>query len=302
MLSPGSRCRLNRNTPKRRAPLGSPKSAKSRTGQPLRGGQQQKPIKKETARAPGKPSAKDWRRGQRLIPGHHSIKEAIAAERTEHHELWLQPRWSSQQTLREIEAAALAKRVKVVEKSETALSSFYQNHQGALLWSEPLPTLSPEELNFADTASVLLLDQLEDPNNFGAIIRTAWLLGVDAIFYPEERSVGLSPAAHKVACGGVEYVNMVQVQNFNKTCETLKEKGFWVYGLSHLGKTSVTKTKFPQKVALFVGSEEKGLRSTSERMCDDFVLIPQTAAAASFNASVATSIVLFESLRQREVF
>ncbi len=248
----------------------------------------------------GRPRPQRVAANHRIIPGQHSIRAALEAHRTSHHELWLSSRWESDPKLRELQNLAQGQGVPIRFKGDHEISVLHEGHQGAILISEKIVQIAWSDINYGEKAAVLFLDHLEDPHNFGAILRTAWLLGVDAVFYPEDRSVDLTPAVHKVACGGVEYLNLIRLPNFANLVADLKAKNFWFYGLSHKGQQTVLQTKFPSRTALFVGAEEKGLRGTSEKLCDELISIPQADANASFNASVATAMVLFESFRQRQ--
>ena len=143
-----------------------------------------------------------------------------------------------------------------------------------------------------------MLDGIEDPHNLGAILRTSWLTGVHGVLIPEDRAVGLTPTVHKVACGGVEHVPVEETTNFSNYAEDLKKKGYWIYGLSPRGKKSIFELDLPEKVVWAIGAEDKGMRVTTERLCDELVFIPQSSASASYNASVATAMALTETLRQ----
>jgi 23S rRNA (guanosine2251-2'-O)-methyltransferase len=118
---------------------------------------------------------------------------------------------------------------------------------------------------------------------------------------PEDRSVGLSPTVHKVACGGVEHVPFEQYSQFHPKLEELKKQGYWVFGLSHKAEKNLFEIKIPEKVIWVLGAEDKGLRTTTERVCDELVCLPQADAAASYNVSVAAGMTLIETLRQRQV-
>ncbi len=234
----------------------------------------------------------------RVIIGTHAILEALAVRPHSVEELWLEQGWQTSQDLKKIHAENKSKTAKIEEKSSAVLERLATSHQGAALLVNETPEVDWDLLNSKADAKVVLLDGIEDPHNLGAIMRTSWLMGVDAILIPADRAVKLTPIVHKVASGGAEHVPVEICQNFTNYLEDLKKNDFWVYGLSHLGKGTLFDLKISQKVVRCVGAEDKGLRTTTERLCDELVRIPQVSAAASYNASVATSMALLETHRQ----
>ena len=237
---------------------------------------------------------REWR----AIIGNHAIREALAVNSKGIELLWIRQGFESAQDLKDLHSEFKSKIKKIEVKP---LSSFerFGTHQGAVLFLSTQPELDVESLQNKDLSRVLILDGIEDPHNLGAILRSGWLMGVDAVYIPADRAVGLTPIVHKVASGGVEHVPVVVTANFSQVVEKLKEMGYWVFGLSHEGKGSIFDLKIPEKVAWCVGSEDKGLRKTTEKLCDELVRIPQISAAASYNASVATAIALTETFRQQ---
>lgn len=237
---------------------------------------------------------RDWR----IVVGNHAIKEALVMRPKKVKGLWLKNGWESSADLREIEEMARKKQITPELRQETVIDKFGSSHQGAALFVEGAPGLDLDHVGDLDQSILLMLDGIEDPHNLGAILRTSWLTGVRGVLIPQDRAVGLTPTVHKVACGGVEHVPVEETTNFSKYTEVLKEKGYWVYGLSPRGKRSIFELDLPEKVIWAIGAEDKGLRVTTERLCDELVFIPQTNASASFNASVATAMALTETLRQ----
>ncbi len=160
------------------------------------------------------------------------------------------------------------------------------------------PEFEMSSLYELDESKILILDGVEDPQNLGAIMRTAWLMGVQVLVLPEFRSVSVTPVVHKVASGGVEHVPVLVVGSFEPLLRELKEMGYWVFGLSHKSTQNLLQMKLPPKTVWILGSEDKGLRVTTERLCDELVSIPQLSAEASYNVSVAAGMALFETERQ----
>ena len=193
-------------------------------------------------------------------------------------------------------ASALAKvRVKPQAKSQGAFREFSEfGHQGVAVGTDYWPEW---DNNNSENSLLLFLDGLEDPHNLGAVIRTAWLMGVDCVGVTEKNSVKMNATVCKVASGGCEHVP-VQEFNFVSDLKDFKDQGYWIYGFSDKATKGLYETQFPPKSVLVFGSEEKGLRSSVMNMCDEVLSIPQAAAGASYNVSVSVAIGLAEVRRQ----
>jgi 23S rRNA (guanosine2251-2'-O)-methyltransferase len=152
-------------------------------------------------------------------------------------------------------------------------------------------------VNDEATEFVLILDGITDPQNFGAILRVADGFGVHLVVIPQHESVGLTPAAVKASAGASEWVRVAQVTNLARAIETLKEKGYWVYGASLEGDPPA-KVDFRGKVALVLGSEGKGIRRNVLEHCDRAITIPMFGHVDSFNVATATAILCYEVVRQ----
>lgn len=282
---------------------------KLRSAQRRRDGEKKNPppSKRHEARAPrgefaqrssGLQRTEAIPRGWRTAVGTHAVSEALKSSRDFIQEAWLEQGWERSQELRELEKGLKEARVKIQIKPAGTLEKIAPHHQGAMVHLEGRPRVEWSELAEKDPSVLLLLDGLEDPHNLGAILRTSWLTGVHGVFLPEDRAVGLTPTVHKVACGGVEHVPVEREVNFSQSVQRLKEQGYWIFGLSHKAKGDLFQMKLPRKIVWAVGAEDKGLRVTTERLCDELVSIPQLSDAASYNASVATAMALTETLRQ----
>jgi 23S rRNA (guanosine2251-2'-O)-methyltransferase len=240
----------------------------------------------------------DWR----AIIGQHAITEALRLHPQRVKSLWLQQGWESSHDLKVLHSENKNKISKIEIKPESILAKVGNSHQGAVLFMDYTPEFDFEKVLAAQQARIILLDGIEDPHNLGAILRTSWLMNVDGILLPQDRSVKLTPTVHKVACGGVEHVPVEICSNFSSVLERFKENDFWIFGLSHEGRSTVFDIKIPQKIVWCIGAEDKGLRKTTERLCDELVRIPQASAAASYNASVATGMAMLETHRQQSLF
>lgn len=234
----------------------------------------------------------------RAIAGQHAIQEFMLQRPQTLKEVWVSARHQSDPQLKEVTAFAQKKRIPVGTKPDIQLEKICRTHQGAILFADPIPEISVDELGQKEKSIVLLLDGVEDPHNLGALIRTSWLMGVEAILIPEDRAVGLTAAVHKVACGGVEHVPLIIGNQFSREIEALKEKGYWVFGFSHEAKKDIYSWNATEKVVLCLGAEDKGLRKTTERLCDEQLSLPQLSASASYNVSVAAGMALSETFRQ----
>lgn len=146
---------------------------------------------------------------------------------------------------------------------------------------------------------LLVLDQVQDPHNLGACLRSADAAGVHAVIVPKDRAVGLTPVVHKVSAGASHTLPLVQVTNLARTLKALKDRGIWLYGAAGEADASVYDTDLRGPVAIVMGAEESGLRRLTREHCDGLVSIPMPGRVESLNVSVATGVMLFEALRQR---
>jgi 23S rRNA (guanosine2251-2'-O)-methyltransferase len=146
---------------------------------------------------------------------------------------------------------------------------------------------------------VLGLDAVEDPRNLGAILRTAECAGVNGVFVPERRAVGLTATVAKAAAGALEHVSVARVTNLVQLIEQLKQRNIWVIGAAEDGPSDYTEWDWTVPSALFLGSEGTGLHRLVRERCDALVRIPTRGRIESLNVSVAAGIILYEALRQR---
>lgn len=232
---------------------------------------------------------------ERLVAGTHAIYELLKVNPKQISKAFFTKELHPQQKGQLLEAS---KRFgfSAEEKSKPVLDGLYTNHQNCLVWARSRPEFNESDLK--EKSLLLFLDGVEDPHNLGAITRSSWLLNVDGIYIPDNRSVDLTPTTHKVACGGVEHVPIQSEINFKGPIERFKEIGFWVYGLSHKGKKTIFDVDLAPRTIFILGAEDKGLRSTTETMCDELVSIPQASTEASFNVSVAAALSMYEYRRQ----
>jgi len=172
-------------------------------------------------------------------------------------------------------------------------------HQGVVL-SVPDYVYAPLEDVFSkENAFVVLLDHIEDPHNFGAIIRTCEAAGVDGIIIPKDRSVDVNSTVIKVSTGAIENMKIIQVTNLSQTIQKLKKEGFWIVGTDMEG-TDYSKIDYTGKLVIVIGNEGSGMSRIVKESCDFIASIPMQGTTNSLNASVATGIVVFEAVRLRK--
>lgn len=178
------------------------------------------------------------------------------------------------------------------------------HHQGvvgliaAKAYAEPDDILSLAQAE-GQTPLLVVLDGVEDPHNLGAILRTAESSGVQGVFIPERRAVGLTSVVAKASAGAVDYMPVGRVPNLSRLIERLQSAGIWVYALDAGAPTSYTALDFRGPVALVLGGEGKGVRPGVRETCDEAAHIPMLGKVSSLNVSAAAAVVLYEALRQR---
>jgi 23S rRNA (guanosine2251-2'-O)-methyltransferase len=168
-------------------------------------------------------------------------------------------------------------------------------HQGVVAFGAAQRYAELEDvLSRGEVQLLVLLDGVEDPHNLGAIVRTAHAAGASAILIPDRRAAGLTEIVAKAAAGALEHLPVVRVGNVSQTLETLKKRGFWIYGLDERGSQLYSETDYAKPTVLVLGGEGQGLHQLVKKHCDLLVRIPMAGAIASLNVSVAAGIVLFE--------
>lgn len=176
-------------------------------------------------------------------------------------------------------------------------------HQGVALVGRGRAVVTKDLESILDALDVppllLVLDEVQDPHNLGACLRSADAAGVHAVLVPRRRAAGLSPTVRKVAAGAAEHVPLVAVTNLARALRTLQERGLRVVGAAGESGQRLFDTDLTGPLALVLGSEERGLRRLTREHCDELVSLPMAGHVESLNVSVATGICLFEAVRQR---
>lgn len=242
-----------------------------------------------------------------LLYGRRAVLEALSANRRRFFRLWLEGEKSGG-TLDEIVTAAEAAKVPVRSIQAGLFDKLRkegQNAQGVALEVESYPYTDVQAcLNRAaevgEPPLLLLLDQLQDPQNLGTLLRTADAMGVHGVVIPERRSARVTPAVSNASAGAVEHLLVAQVTNLNRTLDWLKGKNVWIAGLAgEAGVPLLEPKQLDGALAIVVGSEGSGLSRLTREKCDFLVRLPMMGQIESLNAAVAGSIVLYEARRVR---
>lgn len=240
---------------------------------------------------------------QDIIAGRNAVMEALRSQRSIN-KILLQD-GAKGGSISEIIAVAKERSLAIefvkAEKLDKMVPGM--RHQGIVAMVAPIAFQSLEDV-FAKAAAkneppfILLLDELQDPQNVGAIIRTADAAGVHGILLPKRRSCPLNAVVAKISAGAVEYVPVVQIGNIAQTIEELQERGCWVVGADMDGATYY-QSNLKGALVLVIGAEGKGLGRLVKQKCDAIVSIPMVGGVSSLNASNAAAILMYEAVRQR---
>ena len=245
--------------------------------------------------------------------GKHAVEEMLAAGRRRVFRILLADssrgaNRNDASTPGNIERAAREKRVpleRVPPSRLDVLTRVGHHHQGAAAEVSPFSYSSLADVEAlcreaGQKALVLLLDQVQDPQNFGTLLRTAEAVGVTAVVMLDRRQVEVTPAVVNASSGAVEHLHVCLANNLPRAIENLQEAGLWVYALSaEAGAPTYTAVDLKGQVCLVVGSEGKGISKLVRERCDGALAIPMRGRVESLNAAVAGSLVLYEALRQR---
>lgn len=238
-----------------------------------------------------------------IIEGRNAVIEALKGERTI--EQILISKGDISGSISKVIALAKEKSIviKEVDRKKLDIMSVTGAHQGVIAFSTPFKYCEVEDiLNYAalkgEEPFIVILDEIEDPHNFGSLIRTAEVCGVHGIIIPKRRNVGVTPTVYKSSAGAAEHMNVAKVTNINTVIDDLKEKGIWVYGADMHGESYCFDTEFKGAIALVIGSEGKGISKLTSQKCDVIVKIPMKGKVTSLNASVAGGVLMYEILRQ----
>lgn len=239
-----------------------------------------------------------------LIEGRNAVIEALKSDRTI--EQLLIAKGDTEGSVNLIIALAKEKQIviKEVDRKKLDNMSVSKAHQGVIAVVTPYNYFEISDiLKYAEEKDekpfIIILDEIEDPHNFGAIIRSAEVCGAHGIIIPKRRNVGITPIVYKTSAGAAEHMRIAKVTNVNTAIDELKEKGIWVYGADMAGENYCFEVDFSGAVALVIGSEGRGISKLTKSKCDVLSKIPMKGNVSSLNASVAGGIMMYEVMKQR---
>jgi 23S rRNA (guanosine2251-2'-O)-methyltransferase len=237
--------------------------------------------------------------------GLHAVRHVFENDISRVVEMWVQDGLSS------AKLSALLKQAKqqgiaIQPVPKKTLDKLTENghHQGIVIRYKARPTKTKTSLgdilaSLTDPPFLLVLDEVQDPHNLGACLRTADAAGIHAVIVPENRACRLTAIVRAVASGAADNVPIIQVTNLARTLHWLQEQGVWLVGTDCESQTSLFETSLTGSLALVLGSEGTGLRRLTQQTCDVLVHIPMLGKVESLNVSVAAGICLYEAVRQR---
>ena len=191
-----------------------------------------------------------------------------------------------------------------VDRRKLDQMSFTCSHQGVIALAAAHEYASIDDIleeanSRGESALIVICDELTDPHNLGAIMRSAECAGAHGVIIPKRRSVGLTATVAKASAGAMEYMKVARVTNINSAIAELKEKGVWVFGTAAEGSVPMYKANLTVPAAIVIGNEGDGMSPLVRKNCDVMVSIPMNGRISSLNASAAASILLYEAVRQR---
>ena len=225
-----------------------------------------------------------------LLYGIHAVKAALENPRRKVLRVFLTKE-------HEKEFAKFFKKYNIQTKQRRELDKILPEgsvHQGIIADVDPLPYAHLEDILRQDdeNATIAILDQVTDPHNVGAIIRSCAAFGITALVTTKDHAPQISGLVAKIACGGLEHLKLVEVVNLKRAIEDMKESGFWVYGLDERGD-DIRQTDFSGKTGLVFGAEGKGLRRLTKESCDGLLRLPTQPPIGSLNVSNAVAVTLY---------
>lgn len=240
-----------------------------------------------------------------ILFGFHSVLEAVRAKKRKVYRILVSKKRSPAR-IDKIETIARQRDIKIERVAPELLDKLtrFSNHQGLVAETSFFPAKKAADVvplvrDQATPCFLLILENIEDPHNLGALIRTALCAGVDHILIPKDRSAVPSPTVSRSSAGAMEHASIFMITNTAAILKELKENGVWVSGLDADGETALFDADLTGNIALVIGGEHKGIRPLVKKECDFLLSIPNKGSINSLNASVAGGIAMYEALRQR---
>ena len=228
-----------------------------------------------------------------IIYGRNSVREALRAGRRTVAEVWATERAAEREAWLRSAAPRIASPEEIQRRSDSP------DHQGVCADAGGYPYVSAPELLAAEHPFIVALDELQDPQNLGAIARTAECAGVTGLVICERRAAAVTPAVVKASAGAVEHLRVARVRNMADFLGDAKQAGAWCYGADGTSTTSYDEPDYSGGVVLVIGAEGTGLRPRVATSCDALVALPLRGATASLNASAAAAVLMYEIVQCR---
>lgn len=242
-----------------------------------------------------------------ILYGVHPVREALKAGRREFREIYITGGKTSRRLLSLLEDAAERHiPLRSISQAEMTQVTGTERHQGIGAEVSPYPLVELADMmddqgSLPEDFFLLLIDGVEDPQNLGALVRTALGVSITGVVIPKNRAASPTPAVSRASAGAVEHVRLSRVTNMAATIQTLKKKGVWVVGTDARAVSPLFSSDFALPVAVVIGGEAGGIRPLVSKRCDFLVSIPQKGPVTSLNASVAGAVVMYEVFRQRQM-
>jgi len=226
-----------------------------------------------------------------VIYGRNAVREALRGRRS------VRQIWATKNALREPWLNDPRTRVTAATAEEIEQRAGAPDHQGVCAAVSPFPYSDPAQLIGSSPALLVALDQIQDPQNLGAICRTAECAGIRGVVIPERRSVDITPAVCKASAGAVEHLEVARVRNLADFLVAAKAAGMWCYGADAASALAYDAVDYTGGAVLVLGSEGRGLRPRVAAMCDALVAIPMRGRIGSLNVSAAAAVLIYAATK-----
>ncbi len=242
---------------------------------------------------------------QEVYPGLHTVNALLKFQPDRIQTLWIEQNKNNHRTDECLaKARLLGIPIQTMQRSKLDLLCEGTQHQGIAASCSITQLLDEQDLlNLANNTTpplLLILDEVSDPHNLGACLRTADAAGVDAVILPQRHSAPLTATVHKIASGATVTIKIHRTANLARCIDTVKKAGIWVYGAEGSAENSIYQANLALASAIVMGAEGQGLRRLTREKCDQLCALPMLGQVESLNVSVATGLFLYEAVRQRQ--